>query len=130
MAETRRPPDDLPQPKHKHPAKYEADLNPDHLGGQNIGIPSADLDPPSIIANDCKDAVNILHDFNMDELKELRVLQYGARLKQGAVYVDLNDPERRELTIEGEQIAERDQLLVPKAETPYQLWNRLRRVEH
>ena len=84
-----------------------------------------DEEPGSIAASDVKDAVNILRDFDMDELREIPVLEYGARLKQGATYVDLHDPARKPFTAEGAMIAEIDQLIIPKAETPYQYWNRL-----
>jgi len=121
----RRIPDDLPQAQKKHPDQYEADLNPDHLGGQNIGVSASDIGEGTLAAHDAKDATRILADFNMDELRQIPLLTAGTRLKQGAAYGDICDPNRRPFVVEGAQIAEVDQMLVPKAETPYELWNRL-----
>jgi hypothetical protein len=49
----------------------------------------------------------------------------GERLAQGAVYVDLNDPQLREITATGDMSAGEYQWYVPKREVDYQLWNRL-----
>lgn len=119
-----------PQTEVTHPDEWERDLNPDRMAGQNIGEtgPAADRARPS--AHDLKDVHRSLSgEFRDDELKAIPVLGDGERLKQGAKYMDLRDPERKEFTATGEMSAERGARLVPKDEVPYSVWNRLSGVE-
>jgi hypothetical protein len=60
-----------------------------------------------------------------DGLKQIPVLPDGARLEQGATYIDLRDPHRREFTATGDMVAERDHWYVAKDSVDYELWNRL-----
>jgi hypothetical protein len=122
----KHPDRDYPQEGRKHPDAYEADLNPNHMAGQNIGglvstVPAADL----------KDVVSVLADaFTIDELRQIPVVVRGAPLEQGAKYVDLSDEERCELTAMGGMTASSDQWLVPKQETPPAYWNRIMGRSH
>jgi hypothetical protein len=52
-------------------------------------------------------------------------LPEGSRLEQGATYVDLADPARREFTATGAIHARPGAYYVPKHEVDYVLWNRL-----
>ncbi len=52
------------------------------------------------------------------------------RLEQGAKYIDLNDPERKEFTAMGAMSASRNNWYVPKTEVDYMLWNRLTEVQN
>jgi hypothetical protein len=113
-----------PQYEPKHPPQYEADLNPNRMAGQNIGEQERTWS-----ASDIKELTRCLQDFTMDELREIRVLQPGARLEQGATYVDLKDPARKPFTALGSQVAGPDHWLIPKAEVPYPYWNRLLGIE-
>jgi hypothetical protein len=61
-----------------------------------------------------------------DELKQIPVLPRGHRLEQGARYFDIC--EGREFTALADQKVERDDCVIAKADVPYELWNRLRRV--
>jgi hypothetical protein len=114
-----------PQTEIEHPGGYERDLNPDRMAGQNIGeLGRGERTYPN--ARDLKDVHRTLHDrFDDDELKAIPVVPEGARLRQGAKYLDVRDPSRREFTATGEMRAERDARIVPKDEVPYSIWNRL-----
>lgn len=60
-----------------------------------------------------------------DELARLTVLQAGAKLEQGSVYLDLGDLERGPFkAIGGQEVGPSDRY-VAKKETDYELWNRL-----
>ena len=79
--------------------------------------------PPT--AYDVKEAHRRLQGFTDDELTQLPILPPGSRLEQGATYVDLRDPERKEFKATGNMEAGRDNWYVPKANVDYGLWNRL-----
>jgi hypothetical protein len=110
----------------KHPEQYRKDLNPDVVGGQNIGVES---DRPEKIeghrAYDMKEAHELLPDVPADDLKELRVLPPGTRLLANATYLDLLRRERGELKAQGIEIADDDHWYVEKKDVDYELWNRL-----
>lgn len=117
-----------PQTERKHPDQWEGDLNPDRMAGQNIGDT---VEPRHRTAYDRKDVHRTLHsDFRDDELRAIPILEEGERLKQGAHYMDLHDPERREFTATGDMSSTREAWIVPKDDVPYSLWNRLRDTEN
>ena len=68
-------------------------------------------------------------EFTDDELKRIHILEEGQRLRQGARYLDVNAPDRAAFTATGDQRVGSGERIVPKADTPYWLWNRLRGVE-
>jgi hypothetical protein len=115
-----------PQADAKHPPEYQRDLNPDHLAGQNVGMPSADREIGLRSAYDVKPLHRALSDFPDDELKEVPILEEGQRLRQGATYMDLRD--RREFTATGDMAAGSDNAYVAKDQVPYPTWNRLRGI--
>lgn len=108
-----------------HPSDWQEDLNPDPLGGQNIGDREVEHEPAVDPAAEDKEVVELLSDFTMDELREFPVLTEGAQLEQGATYVDLHDSERRPFRATGEMVATAENRYVPKSETPYPIWNRI-----
>lgn len=116
-------------PTDKHPEEYRADLNPDAAAGINYGGvgPHPERDNPRT-AFDVKEAHRLLRDFADDQLKQLPIMPAGSRLEQDATYIDLADPDRREFKATSGMEARPGQLLVPKSEVDYQLWNRLRGV--
>lgn len=118
-----------PQSEVKHPPEWQADLNPNHLAGQNLGPRAEDLETGLLSAYDRKDVHRGLSRFADDELKQIPILSAGRRLQQGATYIDLRSPERGEFTATGGMTASDDDLLVPKAEVPYTIWNRLRGID-
>lgn len=117
--------DPKPQMDARHPPLQSDDLNPDRMHGQNIGAGAGDVNPGVRNAAQVKKLTRNLDGFTKDELREIPVLPDGARLEQGAVYVDLLDPERRPFQATGDDRAPPERCLVPKAETPYPYWNRL-----
>ncbi|MEN3331726.1 MAG: hypothetical protein V7641_1091 [Blastocatellia bacterium] len=110
----------------KHPPEYMRDLNPNAMAGQNIGTPST---TPMRTAYDIKGAHRRLSHLLDDDLKQIVVQPEGARLKQGATYVDLNDLERGEFTATGDMAAGPDNWYVAKDDIHYNLWNLLIGVE-
>ena len=113
-------------PEHKHPEPYQHDMNPDAAAGQNfdrIG-PHPEKDNPRT-AYDVKEAHRQLVEWTDDELKQIPLMPAGARLEQGATYVDLRDPARREFTATGDMQVPADGLYVPKSEVDFRTWNRL-----
>jgi hypothetical protein len=117
-------PDKRPRPGSQHPERWRRDLNPEPFAGQNVGVASQDTQR-SVSAYDMKNAHRILDGFADDELKQIPVLATGVRLEQGATYLDLADPRRREFTARGSAKTQPGQWLVPKSQVDYQLWNRL-----
>lgn len=115
-------------PEDKHPEPYQQDLAPDASKGLNYGM--AGPDQPFRTAYDVKEAHDLLSDFSDDELKQLRILGEGARLQTDATYINLRDETRAEIHSEGTDDVGPDDLYVPKAETAYELWNRLRGITH
>src|SRR6058998_1293210 len=81
-------------------------------------------------AFDVKPLHESLRGFMDDELKQIPVLVEGTRLEQGATYVDLRDPRRRELVARGDMVVEPGQWIVPKQGVDYRLWNRLLGVDN
>jgi hypothetical protein len=113
-------------PEHKHPEPYQHDLNQEAAAGQNfdrIG-PHPEKDNPRT-AYDVKEAHRQLVDWTDDELKQIPLMPAGARLEQGATYVDLRDPARREFTATGDMQVPSDGLYVPKSDVDFRTWNRL-----
>lgn len=113
----------------KHPEQYRKDLNPDAMAGQNIGLPDTDPSKLGRSAYDLKAVHNLLSNFSDDDLKRIRVLPEGARLAQGATYIDLNNLDLGEFTATGDIVAGRDQWYVAKQDLDYNLWNLLRGID-
>jgi hypothetical protein len=112
---------DKPQQQREHPAEWEHDLNPDRMAGQNIRQKEQ-----LRTAAEIKDLTRRLRDFTDDELRQIPILAPGQRLQQGAVYLDLRrDSASQPITATGAMSAGDDHLYAAKAETPYELWNRL-----
>lgn len=76
-------------------------------------------------AADIKALTEKLTDFTSDELAEIPIISVGTKLKQGGVYLDLRSPAPVPFTATGEKIAQEVNYFTPKAEIPYEIWNRL-----
>ena len=113
------------RPGQQHPDGWRDELNPNRMAGQNLGVENPHPEQDSRTAYDLKDAHRMLEGITDDGLKQIPVLPEGARLEQGATYIDLRDPGRREFKATGDMVAERDHWYVPKDAVDYQLWNRL-----
>ena len=109
-------------------AKEEDALNNDllrsdqHTGQQGV-LPT---DEDELSAADVKDAYDPLHQagWHRDEIARLRLVPPGTRLAQGDVYLDLRNPAAGELVAHGEETVGAE-LLVPKRDTDYEIWNKL-----
>ncbi|HEY3060154.1 MAG TPA: hypothetical protein VGL99_14430 [Chloroflexota bacterium] len=109
------------RPGEQHPEPWRDDLNPQRMAGQNVG----GHEPGARTAYDVKEAHRLLEGITDDGLKQIPVLSPGTRLEQGATYIDLRDPQRREFTATGDMTASSDNWYVPKSGVDYELWNRL-----
>jgi len=77
-------------------------------------------------AADVTEATRLLAaDFGHDELRLIPVLPAGTRLEDGATYLDLKTFGWKPFRARADQHVEPGQLIVPKAETNYDVWNRL-----
>lgn len=110
--------------------EFQHDLNPNQMAGQNVGVegPHPEKDAPN--ASEIKELHTELEGYTNADLKQIPVLPQGSRLEQGAKYIDLKDPERKEFTAMGSMEAGPDNMYVPKTEVDYQLWNRLTGVQN
>ena len=114
----------------KHPEQYRRDLNPNAMAGQNIGVAGSHPEKGSRTAYDIKPLHRRLQHLLDDDLKQIRVLPEGARLEQGATYIDLNDLDRGEFTATGDMETGGDNYYVAKDEVHYLLWNLLTGVDN
>jgi len=121
--------DKVPRPGEQHPEQWRRDLNPDAMAGANHGRTGPHPEEDARTAYDQKDLHRALNRFRDDELKQIPVLPAGARLEQGATYIDLAGEKPREFTATGDMTAGPQHWLVPKTEVDYRLWNRLRGVQ-
>src|SRR3954466_3126020 len=114
-------------PSTKHPPEYQQDMNPDAAAGINYGKvgPHPEKDRHRM-AHDVKEAHRLLEGFTDDLLKQIPILPEGSRLEQDATYMNLAD--RKEFTATSGMEVGAGNLIVPKSEVDYQLWNRLRGV--
>ena len=113
-----------PQERQKHPSRWQKDLNPKRLQGQNVGPHRADDIKPRSAA-DIKELTRTLAELSTDELKDIPIVATGTRLEQGAIYLDLRNPARGPFQATAEMFSTEENLHAPKAEIPYELWNRL-----
>jgi hypothetical protein len=93
--------------------------------GQNIGPNSVQSNPRSRTAADIKSLTERLGAFRIDELAQIPIVPVGAQLKQGAIYLDLREPTPVPFTATAELVAGEHNYYTPKAEVPYDHWNRL-----
>lgn len=123
-------PQETARPGTGQPEEWRDDLNPDFMAGENYGTQGPQPGKTARTAYDVKGAHELLRDMQDDELKQIPVLAAGSRLEQGATYVDLSDPDRREFTATAQMEAGQNNWFAPKAEVPYWLWNRLIGVQN
>jgi hypothetical protein len=113
------------QAKHKRPPEWEADLNPNHLAGQNIGHQSDARVDAEWTAFHLRKRGMDLGGVNDEELRQVPIVCEGERLQQGATYVDLKQPPLEEFTARGDMTAGSHNAYVPKTRVPHEIWNRL-----
>jgi hypothetical protein len=113
------------QARQKHPDEWQQDLNPNALAGQNIGSPTDVGTEREWTAFHLRKRGLAVQGVDDEELKQVPVLSHGARLQQGATYVDLKEQPLQEFTARGDMTAEAGHAYVPKDRVPYEIWNRL-----
>ena len=114
-----------PQEMQKHPDDWNKDLNPDRLEGQNIGASSKPDNLRAYTAADIDVLAGRLNSFSRDELSQIPIIRVGTKLKQGAVYLDMRIPAPVPFTATADTQATELNYYTPKAEIPYELWDRL-----
>ncbi|HEV2127408.1 MAG TPA: hypothetical protein VGR22_02185 [Thermomicrobiales bacterium] len=72
-----------------------------------------------------KEVRELLPQLSDDEVSRLAVLEPGTQLPQGSIFLDLNDLQAGPFKAIGGQEAGRDQRLIAKSETDYEIWNKL-----
>jgi len=60
-----------------------------------------------------------------DEIARVPVLEPGARLEQGSVYLDLDDVEAGPFVALGSEVIDRRDRIVAKRDLDHEIWNRL-----
>jgi hypothetical protein len=114
-----------PQEKKKHPDEWSEDLNPGRMEGQNIGASSKPSNLKAPTAAEIDVLGGRLGSFSRDELSQIPIVPVGSKLKQGAVYLDMRIPTPVPFTATADTTATELNYYAPKAEIPYELWNRL-----
>src|SRR5687768_15465824 len=94
------------QKEQQHPNQRKRNPNRAHVAGQNIGGSPSQSDRRARTAADIKVLTEKLTDFTSDELAEIPIVSVGAKLKQGAVYLDLRSPAPVPFTATGETIGQ------------------------
>ena len=114
-----------PQEQEKHPPEWRGDLNPERMEGQNIGASSKRNDSSACTAGDIDMLAGRLNGFTRDELSQIPIVPSGTKLKQGAVYLDMRIPSPVPFPATADITATEMSYYAPKADIPYELWNRL-----
>jgi len=122
--------DKTPRPGEQHPEHWRRDLSPNAMAGSNQGQAGPHPEQTARTAYDVKDIHRYLSEYRDDELKQIPVLPPGARLQQGATYIDLADARPQEFTATGDMETRQENCFVPKDSVDYQLWNRLIGVQY
>ena len=113
------------QKEQQHPNQRKRNPNRANVAGQNIGGSPSQSDRGARTAADIKVLTEKLTDFTSDELAQVPIVSVGTQLKQGGVYLDLRSPAPAPFTVTGETIGQEVNYFTPKAEVPYEIWNRL-----
>ena len=114
-----------PQEQEKHPPEWGDHLNPERMEGQNIGASSKRNDASARTVADIDVLAGRLNGFTRDELSQIPIIAAGTKLKQGAVYLDMRIPSSVPFAATADIKATEMNYYAPKAEIPYDLWNRL-----
>jgi hypothetical protein len=115
--------EELTNPKGPEPrdTSFDDDLAPVDAPGDPAG--HADESVPA--ADDKHVQQRLVDQLSPDQMARLAVLEEGARLEQGGVYVDLADLEGGPFKAIGGQEADTRTRYVAKRDTDHELWNEL-----
>jgi hypothetical protein len=78
-------------------------------------------------ASDDKRTVEQFPELTDDEVSRVPLLQPGANLDQGSVYLDLDDPERGPFTASGNEAVRPGDRYVSKRDAEHEIWRRITR---
>jgi len=119
--------DQVNTPRRQDADQYRQDLNPTPGAGVNDGNLGGHPERAdnTRTAADVRAARRSPPGFTEDQRRKLTIQPVGTRLLQGATYIDLREPERREFRARADMMAGRDNWYVAKSEIDYLLWNRL-----
>lgn len=119
-----RPPRHIQQPQPDD--TFEHDLHPNMPAGADHSALAANFGTYGRTLADVKEMDDRFPELTHADLKRIPVLPEGARLVQGATYLDVAEPIPGEITApSGDFVAGSQNLYVPKTDTDYLLWNRL-----
>jgi len=108
------------------PPEWDQDLHPDGSPGEYQGARELEPGKAGLTAEAIKALQQgPLRELTNEQLREIPILPVGSRLRQGATYLDLNDPQRHLFTAMGDMVAGVNNYYVPKDNIDYTLWNRL-----
>ena len=111
-----------------HPAASErgpGDAKQSRGDSGNSEHPASGVSYSARTAADIVSLVERLTDFTKDELRQIRIVDKGAKLKQGAAYLDLRSPTSVPFTATDDIVAQEINLYAAKSDVPYEYWNRL-----
>ena len=113
--------------EHKQPEPYQRGVNPEAGAGQEDFGTAAPRREKDDCARPTTSRRRIASSWTgaTTSSRWCRCCPRGRRLEQGATYVDLREPARREFTATGEMQVPSDGLYVPKSEVDDHTWNRL-----
>lgn len=114
-----------PQREVDHPEEYQEDLNPRQVGSQNVGPESTGVKQGDRTAHDVKDLHERFPELTDDVLRAIPIVPEGARLEEGATYIDLRDEPPEAFTAMGDEETGRENLYVSKKMVAYEIWNHL-----
>jgi len=94
-------------------------------GKRNAARSPVGSDPRAHTAAQIKVLTRRLVSFTDDDLAQIPIVPAGKQLSEGAVYLDLREPAPVPFVATGGMTAGEHNSYAPKAEVPYEIWNRL-----
>lgn len=116
-------------PQERISRDLERDFHKDVPSGEPIDSTAPQSQYMGLNADQFKDLRTRLPGLTDAELERIPVEPVGYRLRQGATYVNLRDPNLTPFVAMGGMQAEPGDAIVPKSDTDYILWNRIVGVE-
>lgn len=112
-------------PQERISRDLERDLHKDVPPGENVDASAPQSEAMGLSADMLKDLHERLPGLTDAELKRIPVEPEGYRLREGATYVDLRDPNLTPFVAMGGMVARPGSALAPKSATDYLVWNRI-----
>ncbi len=117
-------------PQERISRELERDFHKDVPLGEQVDATAPRSEAAAgLTADALKDLRSRLPGLTDAELKRVPIEPEGYRLREGATYVNLRDPNLTPFVATGGMVAEPGSALAPKSATDYLLWNRIVGVE-